>query len=1156
MWNCSAVITRNGSLCNSTAGLTTKNSHLQKIVVTTLRKRLFKTYPVTIKEQIDVTKFGKCITNCMPIVNSCNQTHRYSNVTHASINNLFIRAFHTSFITKYVEDAIDPKKSKLTNDREANINYSNLFNNNDTVSEENDPFTHVPEENNTQHTAKSSEYHHVKPNDVSLKYVEKLYPNPKDKINHITQLVNVNTTTKINTKYSYSRIKDPKYNIQCTLSTFWPEAKTFTAKASNKVHAGNLAAWKYLHWLESIKKLKKGSPIIYNNDDIQNLQRPVTLSVKAETLNEAKVLLDRYEENIQSIIDSNDCALNITHNFQQGAIIDPVGKYNPASRSQARIDKRNEMLQRRFEHRKSKGVSVDLPINDFREQIIKEVEENNVVVIKGDTGCGKTTQVPQFIMDAFAARGQATDCNMIVSQPRRISAISLAERIADERSEQVGDVVGYQVRLSQELPNTPAGLLFCTSGILLRKLQFNPTLEGCTHVIIDEAHERTINIDMLLVLLKRAIQERPSLKIIIMSATINAELFQNYFNCNVINVPGRTFPVKMNFQDDIDALNLQSANKFDTSFDENEKENHGPITDIVKMGELISWITQNKPPGAILCFLPGWSEIVKMKKYLEEYSYLSRKQTLIVPVHSRMSHYDQRKIFSTPPPNVRKIVLATDIAETGITVTDVVYVIDSCTHRQVQWHEKRGFASIDNHWASQANINQRKGRAGRVRPGESYHFITREKFQQLDPHPDPEVMRSSLEKTVLDAKTYSHEKALDFLGSMPQPPARSTIRQAVQNLINLGALDNEENLTPLGKRIALFTLNPQLSKAIVYSSIFQCVSPLITIASIMSGESEIFAGTLYEKNKIRNVKSVYHPTSDHVSIAWLFQQWHSLEKQSRYNSRNFALKSNLIPEKVFTLSKVRDINAEHLCQAKMLPTIDTLDDMSAKENEYAELDELCRGVLLAGLDQVLYHRNFDIRKGLLKKNVHSFIMEDGNRATITPESVNFKREFWPSPFITYVRRTHNEERRTSLIRETSLVSPLTVFLFSQGRISGYIKKEENKVETNDNNANKSQIIFSIKDRRNVNLICDKETADVLLNFRDAMWSVVRYLVANQGVENTNNTEELEQVEGFKTHMLQVLGKMLSEASQFIDNPELHDKNKNKKEDNLNDEIDY
>lgn len=961
----------------------------------------------------------------------------------------------------------------------------------------------------------------------------------------------------MNTNYSYSRIKDPKLNIQCTLSTFWPEAKTFTAKANNKVNAGNLAAWKYLHWLESIKKLKKGSPIIYNNDDIQNLQRPVTLSVKAETLNEAKVLLDKYEENIQSIIDSNDCALNITHHFQEGSIIDPVGKSNPANRSQARIDKRNEMLQRRFEHRKSRGVSVDLPINEFREKIIKEVEENNVVVIKGDTGCGKTTQVPQFIMDAFAARGQATDCNMIVSQPRRISAISLAERIADERSEQVGDVVGYQVRLSQELPNTPAGILFCTSGILLRRLQFNPILEGCTHVIIDEAHERTINIDMLLVLLKRAIQERPSLKIIIMSATINAELFQNYFNCNVINVPGRTFPVKMNFQQDIDALDLQSASKFDTSFSENEKENFGPTVDIVKMGELISWITQNKPPGAILCFLPGWSEIVKMKKYLEDYSYLSRKQTLIVPVHSRMSHYDQRKIFGTPPPDVRKIVLATDIAETGITVTDVVYVIDSCTHRQVQWHEKRGFASIDNHWASQANINQRKGRAGRVRPGESYHFITREKFQQLDAHPDPEVMRSSLEKTVLDAKTYSHEKALDFLGSMPQPPARSRIHQAVQNLINLGALDDEENLTPLGKRIALFTLNPQLSKAIVYSSIFQCVSPLITIASVMSGESEIFAGTLYEKNKIRNVKSVYHPTSDHISIAWLFQQWHSLNNQSRYNSRNFALKSNLVPEKVFTLSKVRDINAEHLCHAKMMPALDTLDDMSAKENEYAELDELCRGVLLAGLDQVLYQRNFDIRKGLLKKNVHSFIMEDGNRATITPESVNFKREFWPSPFITYVRRTHNEERRTSLIRETSLISPLTVFLFSQGRIFGYMKNnEENTVGTNNNNPNKSQIVFSIKDRRNVKLICDKETADVLLKFRDAMWSVVRYLVANQGIENTNNTKELGQVEGFKTHMLQVLGKMLSEASQFIDNPELHNKNKNKKGNNLNNEIDY
>ncbi|KAK0162976.1 hypothetical protein PV327_006700 [Microctonus hyperodae] len=1149
MWNCSAVITRNGSLCNSNGGLT-KNSHLQKYVVTTLGKRLFKTFPVAIKEQTDVKKFGKCITNCMPIVNSSNQTYRYSNATHASINNLSIRTFHSSFITKYSEDAIDPKQSKLNNERKVNIDYSSLLNNNDAES---DPFTHIPEEKHTSHTEKSSEHSHMKTHDVSLKHVERLYPNPKDKVHQIVQLVNINTKQQMKINYSYSRIKDKTHKMQCTLNVFWPEAKSFTAKGNNKVTCGNIVAWKYLNWLESIKKLKRGLPVVYSSSDLQNLQRPVTLSVKAETLNDAKVLLDKYEENIQSIIDSNDYTLNMIHNFQEGAIIDPVGKSNPASRSQTRINTRNETLQLRFEHRKSKGDFVDLPINQFRERIIKEIKENNVVVIKGDTGCGKTTQVPQFIMDDFAARGRATDCNMIVSQPRRISAISLAERIASERSEQVGDIVGYQVRLAQELPNTPAGILFCTSGILLRKLQFNPTLDGCTHVIIDEAHERTINIDMLLVLLKRAMQQRPSLKIIIMSATINAELFQSYFNCNVINIPGRTFPVKMHFLEDIDALNLRSANKWDASFD--EMENNGPTTDIVKMGELISWITQKKPPGAILCFLPGWSEIVKMKKYLEEYSFMSKSQTLIVPVHSRMSHYDQRKIFSVTPPDVRKIVLATDIAETGITVTDVVYVVDSCTHRQVQWHEKRGFASIDNHWASQANINQRKGRAGRVRPGESYHFITREKFQQLDDHPAPEVMRSSLEKTVLDAKTYSQEKAVDFLGSMPQPPALSTIRKAVQDLIHLGALDNEENLTPLGKRIALFTLNPQLSKAIVYSSIFQCVSPLITIASVMSGETEIFAGTLYDKNKIRNIKSQYHPTSDHISIAWLFQQWYSLENQNRYKSRDFAFKSNLVPEKVFTLSKVRGIHAEHLYHSKMLPSLDDLDNMSAKENEYAELDELCRGVLLAGLDQLLYQRDFDIRKAQLKMGAHTFIMEDGNRATITPDSVNFKRKSWPSPFITYVRRTHNEERRTSLIRETSIISPLTVFLFSQARIFGYAQKnDENTKETNNNNVEKSQIIFSMQNRKNVKLICDKETADVLLNFRDAMWSVVRYLVANQGVENTNNEEELEQVETFKTHMLQVLVKMLSEASKSVDNPD--SSNKNKIEDESDDEDDY
>lgn len=243
-------------------------------------------------------------------------------------------------------------------------------------------------------------------------------------------------------------------------------------------------------------------------------------------------------------------------------------------------------------------------------------------------------------------------------------------------------------------------MLFCTTGVLLRKLQSNPSLRGCSHVILDEAHERSINTDMLLVLLKRALQTNPHLKVVVMSATINADLFQHYFNCGVIEVPGRTYPVEMNFLEDIVKLGVLPKRHYvgNSEFPET------PFVDCEQIAELVSWIAENKPPGAILCFLPGWAEISKVMKILEE---IRGRNDMIVPVHSRMSYQDQRKIFEIPPSGTRKIVLATDIAETGITVTDVVYVVDSATHKAMRWHEKKGLATMDNQYASQANILQR-----------------------------------------------------------------------------------------------------------------------------------------------------------------------------------------------------------------------------------------------------------------------------------------------------------------------------------------------------------------------------------------------------------------------------------------------------------------
>ncbi|XP_011301122.1 putative ATP-dependent RNA helicase DHX30 [Fopius arisanus] len=993
--------------------------------------------------------------------------------------------------------------------------------------------------------------HHVRLKDkYSIADIERMYKHPKAKIHEIYQTVG-NQVPKTCVNYEFQKAGKNIDKWCCTVSVTWPEELLFSAIANTKLLAAHSASLKLLHHLENEKKLRDGKPIVFSGIDIkEQANKPVPLNITTESLEEVKFIVGKYETDIRDLLSKFEAEAHANSAssrhyescFQTGAVIDPVGKSNPVNRLQAKIVDRNRVLQARYEDRILRSPPSDLPITDYRDQIIDTIESNQVVLIKGDTGCGKTTQVPQYIMDHFAKKSQATNCNILVAQPRRISAISLAERIADERKEQVGDVVGFQVRLSQELPNTPAGILFCTTGILLRKLQFNPKLEGCSHVIVDEAHERTINTDMLLALLKRAVVINKDLKVIIMSATINAELFQNYFNCKVIEVPGRVYPVEAHYLEDIDSLGLQTQNSYSGMLFDDRRPittdvlQDTPNIDLVKMGELIVWITKNKPPGAILCFLPGWAEISQMRKYLEEYSVLSRRKddVMIVPLHSKMAHYDQRKIFDTPPPHVRKIVLATDIAETGITVTDVVYVVDSCTHRQLQWHEKLGISSIKNQWASQANINQRKGRAGRVQPGVSYHFVTREMFNNLLPHPIPEIKRSSLEKTVLDGKTYSsNEKALEFFGSVPEPPAPVVIEQAVRDLVELGALDHQENLTPLGKRIAFFTVQPRLSKALLYSSIFNCVSPMLTISAAMAAESDIFTGVLQNKQAVRDVKKQYHPTSDHTSLVWLYQQWLSYANAGKFQARDFCFKSRLYPERMYTLNKVRELYGEHLLHAKMIDCPKEYHNLNENANEYAELDEMVRGVLLSGVDQVIYQRDFEIRNGLLKKGSSTFVTENGTRVSITPDSVNFKRKKWPSPYLTYVRSTHSEERRMSLVRECSMVSPLTVFLFSQAQVLGYV----HKASTGEDDVNSSnQILFMMKDRKNIRLLCNKETATMLLKFRDIMWGIVRYMVANQGLPVDDQTT-YDRIQDYKQQLLQVLGKMLSESANSIDEPE-------------------
>lgn len=317
-------------------------------------------------------------------------------------------------------------------------------------------------------------------------------------------------------------------------------------------------------------------------------------------------------------------------------------------------------------------------------------------MIKGDTGCGKSTQIPQFILDAYKEHNKICECNIIVTEPRRVSTISLAHRVAWERGENIGDIVGYHVRFEKKVPQVQYGsILYCTTGIFLQKLQYDRTLKKISHIIIDEAHERSLQTDIILKLLKDILKHNSHIKLIIMSASINAEIFQQYFSSNsLINIPGKLYDVNMHFIDDIhffdDSLNLNDLMEIEIPFD--------------KIVNLIVWIITNKPPGAILCFLPGWQEIKYLHDMLQN---TEMKNLLILPLHSKVPNHIQKKVFKPAPNNFTKIILATDVAESGITIQDIRYVIDTAIKREVQWNEQKSLFNLKFSRISQANILQR-----------------------------------------------------------------------------------------------------------------------------------------------------------------------------------------------------------------------------------------------------------------------------------------------------------------------------------------------------------------------------------------------------------------------------------------------------------------
>ena len=457
-----------------------------------------------------------------------------------------------------------------------------------------------------------------------------------------------------------------------------------------------------------------------------------------------------------------------------------------------------------------------LPIAREAEAIIALIREHQVVVIAGETGSGKTTQLPKLCL--AAGRGEA---GMIgCTQPRRIAARAVASRVAQELHSELGQLVGYQVRFNDRV-GEDSRIKFMTDGILLAEIASDRWLSQYDTIIVDEAHERSLNIDFLLGYLKQLLRKRPDLKLIVTSATIDTGRFAEHFDgAPVISVEGRTFPVEVRYR----ALEGEGETSPDSSRSGERGGGERTVNDAIVSA--IDEITRQDARGDVLIFLPGEREIRDAHQALERRRY---RQTEVLPLYARLSNQDQDRVFN-PGPN-RRIVLATNVAETSLTVPRIRYVVDPGFARVKRYSPRQKLDRLHIEPISQASANQRKGRCGRVAEGICYRLYAEADFQARPEFTDPEIRRSSLAGVILRMLQLGLGRIEDF--PFLEAPDERAVADGWQQLAELGAVDGERRLTTVGRQMARLPVDVKLARMLVAAQAAGCLRPMLVIASFL-----------------------------------------------------------------------------------------------------------------------------------------------------------------------------------------------------------------------------------------------------------------------------------------------------------------------------------
>ncbi|KAM4696608.1 putative ATP-dependent RNA helicase DHX34 [Rhinophrynus dorsalis] len=559
-----------------------------------------------------------------------------------------------------------------------------------------------------------------------------------------------------------------------------------------------------------------------------------------------------------------------------------------------------------------------LPIFQYREKLVQMVREHQVVVVAGDTGCGKSTQVPQYLLAAGFG-------HIACTQPRRIACISLAKRVGFESLNQYGSKVGYQIRF--ESSRSPATkIVFLTEGLLLRQIQRDPQLPQYQVLIVDEVHERHLHSDFLLGVLRQLLPLRPDLKVILMSATINIKLFSGYFEqAPVLQVPGRLFPIQVIFQPIPQEEAVSKSEKLDPR-------------PYLRVLQAIDHKYPAEERGDLLIFLSGVTEISSVQEAVQVYA-THTQRWIVLPLHSTLSIAEQDKVFDLAPPGVRKCIISTNIAETSVTIDGVRFVLDSGKVKEMSFDLKSKMQRLQEFWISRASAEQRKGRAGRTGPGVCYRLYAESDYDAFSPYPVPEIQRVALDALILQMKSMGlgDPRLFPFI----EPPPMSSIETAIVYLRDQGALDSNEELTPIGKLLAQLPVDVVIGKMLILGSLFSLVEPILTIASALSVQSPFLRNATSNPECSTARKPLESEHGDPFTLLNVFNEWVQVKSSRSSNSRKWCRRRGLEEQRLYEMANLRRQFKELLQGHGMLAESEPrAGDRNSRQRQHKERKEL------------------------------------------------------------------------------------------------------------------------------------------------------------------------------------------------------------------------